>query len=377
MIERSLRIGITIGLRVEGESLWTNGIKQNALFLARLFQNSPHRHAVTLVNTTAVAITPVLPWDLAAFPTRSFQDVKDDLDILVELGGQISASQTDYLKRRGVRLISYCCGPEYIQNAEAMIFRRPLWDSIFINERYDQIWVIPQVVESSRYFFETLRRRPTLPVPFVWDPMCLVEASAGLPNGGEYRPGESPKRLTVLEPNIDVMKFCLYPLLLAELAFRDAPDRIGFMHVTNADQLVWDDREFAGLAKHLDIVKNHKVSFVGRFNTPDFLAEHTDIVISHQWGLALNYMYLEVCWQGYPLVHNAHLCAELGYYYPENDIKVGARQLVSVLMRHDEAWEAYREAQRRLIGRFLCDNPELVASYDGLLFNLLREAPSA
>jgi hypothetical protein len=167
------------------------------------------------------------------------------------------------------------------------------------------------------------------------------------------------------------MKFCLYPLLLAERAYREAPDKIGFLHVTNADQLVWDDREFASLARTLDIVVANKASFVGRFQTPQFLSEHADIVISHQWGLALNYLYLEVCWQGYPLIHNAHLCSELGYSYPDND--AGATALLRAIEYHDDHWEAWRGEQRRLIGRFLATDPALAATYDDLMFDLLDQ----
>jgi len=107
---RSLRIGITIGLHWEGESLWVNGIKQNALNLALAFKHSPHGHRVWLVNTTDIAITPALPWSLAEFPTLSFREAKDELDVMIELGGQLSPDEVDYLKRRGVRLVSYCCG---------------------------------------------------------------------------------------------------------------------------------------------------------------------------------------------------------------------------------------------------------------------------
>lgn len=370
---RALKIGITIGLRDEAESLWTNGIKQNALFLAKLFQHSVHRHHVTLFNTTDIAITDRLAWNQATFPTSALLDGEHDLDVMIELGGQINLPQTEALKRRGARIVSYCCGPEYVQNIEAMIFRRPLWDTIFINPHYDEIWVIPQVAATSLEFFATLRRKRARTVPFVWDPMCLVAASRDLPHGGEYRPQGMAKRLTVIEPNINVMKFCLYPLLLAEQAFRQAPEAIAFLHVTNADSFVFDNREFVGLAQSLDIVKANKASFVGRFETPQFLAEHTDIVISHQWGLALNYLYLEVSWQGYPLVHNAHLCAELGYYYADNDIAMGAALLLKAIAAHDESWAAWRDEQRRLIERFLSTNPALAAAYDDLLFELIGE----
>jgi Protein of unknown function (DUF2827) len=372
--QRALRIGITIGIRSEIEGMWVNGIKQNALYLAKLFQHSPLGHSVVLVNTTVVALTGVLPWDASRFPVRSFDETKDSLDVLIELGGQISDEQTRYLKARGTRLVSYCCGPEYVQMIEAMIFNRRLADTVFINQQYDAIWVIPQVMETSAHFFGVLRRVPVKEVPFVWDPMCLNAHTRDLPFEGEYRPrsGETPppRRLSVMEPNIDVLKFCLYPLLIAEEAFRRVGDSIGFLHVTNAEHLARHSPEFIGIAQYLDIVRQGKASFVGRYDTPQFLSQHTDIVISHQWGLALNYFYFDVCWNGYALVHNAQLCRELGYYYSGNDVEEGARQLVHAICHHDDDWAAYRSKQRRAIVRFLATNPEQIARYDALLAGL-------
>jgi hypothetical protein len=353
-----------------------NGIKQNALNLALAFKNSPRRHGVWLVNTTDVAITPALPWSQAEFPTLSFREAKDDLDVMIELGGQLSPDEVDYLKRRGVRLVSYCCGAEYVQNIEAMIFRRPLWTELFCNRRYDQLWVIPQVAETSLGFFETLRRRPAIVAPFVWSPLALDQKTAALPQRGEYRPRGEAKRVAVMEPNLDVLKFCLNPILIAERVFRETPDRIGFVHVLRADGLAQGNPEFVALMRQLDLVRDGKISFVGAYDTPDFLVAHTDIVVSHQWGLALNYLYFDVCWQGYALVHNAHLCADIGYYYPESDLAAGAAALGAALDTHDDDWEGYRAKQRRLIGRFLATDPDLVEAYDALLSDLLASEPA-
>lgn len=371
MTRRSLRIGITIGLRSPNESLWINGIKQNALFLARVFQNSPLIHDVVLLNTTETPITAQLPWSLSAFPTAPFDSRCDGLDVLIELGGQINAAQTERVKEQGTKLVSYCCGPEYVQNIEAMIFNRPLWERIFINPHYDELWIIPQVFGTSRGFLQTFRRCPAKKVPFVWDPMALEMAAAALPDCGEYRPKTMAKRLTVIEPNIDVLKFCLYPILIAELAYRAVPERVAFLHVANAERFVHDDREFAGLMRQLDIVRDHKASFIGRVDTPAFLANFTDAVISHQWGLPLNYFYLECCWQGYPMLHNAELVPELGYYYSQHEIDVAATILGELLEAHDRDWRGYRDRQRQLIRRFLATEPELIAAYDDLLFGLL------
>ncbi|MCX4159621.1 MULTISPECIES: DUF2827 domain-containing protein [Paraburkholderia] len=368
---KPVRIGITIGLREESESLWTNGIKQNALYLARLFKNSPRGHQVVLVNTTAVKLTSSLQWDIEEYPVCTFEDAKDHLDILLELGGQLSAEQTAYLKQRGTKIVSYCCGPEYVQYIEAIIFNRGFGSAPFINQQYDEIWVIPQVVESSFHYFKTLRRQPAREVPFVWDPMCLMERSRQYEHAGEYRPGRSAKRLSIMEPNHDVLKFCLYPMLIVDSAYRAMPSKIEFLHVTNTSHLVQHSPEFVGIVQELDIVKDKKASFPGRFDTPAFLAQHTDIVVSHQWGLALNYFYFDVCWNGYPLIHNARLCADIGYFYNGNDVAQGAERLLDAIKNHDRRWQEYIELQRKRIDPYLSTNQTLIATYDDLVYGLL------
>jgi len=368
-----LRIGITIGLRHEAETLWNNGIKQNAIYLTEALRHCPNVASTTLVNTTAVPVSNALPWDLGRWPTLAFDDAKDSIDVLIELGGQIDAAQTDYLKQRGARLVSYCCGFEYVSTMESILFGRPLFGQhLFVNQRYDDIWMVPQVDRISRPYFEVLRRQKAQPVPFVWSPVFLDERVRALPNKGIYSPRAGARRLTVMEPNIDVVKFCLYPVLIAEEAYRAAPEAIAMLHVTNADHFARDSDEFISLMNQLDIVRNQKAVFLGRYETPQFLAEHTDIVISHQIDNPLNYFYLEVCWQGYPLIHNAHLCADLGYFYEGNDVDAGSRLVLRAIDEHDAHREDYLARQRSIIQRYLPGEARLTATYTSLLDELWR-----
>lgn len=367
-----LRIGITIGLHHEAETLWNNGIKQNAAFLAEALRHCPQVAGVVLVNTTQVPITPALPWDQLRYPTLSFDTAKDSIDLLIELGGQIDRAQTAYLKQRGVRLVSYCCGFEYVHAMESVLFRKPMWGAnLFVNQHYDDIWIIPQVENISRSYFEVLRRQTGRVVPFVWSPMFLAERVKGMPHAGEYRSREGTKRLSVMEPNINIVKFCLYPALIAELAYRRRRDSIAVLQVTNAEQFARDSFEFISLMNQLDIVHDHKAVFLGRHETPVFLAESTDVVISHQLENPLNYFYLEVCWQGYALVHNAHLCTDLGYYYHGNDVEEGARRVIEAIETHDAQASWYRERQRHEIARYLPESRQLVATYGALLDDLM------
>lgn len=367
-----LRIGITIGLREAAESLWSNGIKQNAIFLAEALRHCQRVASVVLVNTTNVPVTTELPWDLVRWPTLTFEDARHQVDIVIELGGQLDAAQTEYLKQRGVRLVSYCCGSEYILVAEAVLFGKPLWDgNLFVNQRYDDIWMIPQVAGNSQSYFEVLRHCPARVVPFVWSPIFLEQRTRELPHAGVFQPSGKPWRLAVMEPNINIVKTCLYPVFIAELVYRQRPEAVELLQVTNAIQPAEHNVDFIALMNQLDIVREHKAVFLGRYDTPAFLAQNTDIVISHQLENPLNYFYLEVCWQGYPLVHNASLCPDLGYYYHGNDASEGACRVLEAMDAHCTRADDYLERQRKLIERYLPHDPKIVATYDACLAELM------
>ncbi len=360
-------IAITIGILDEHESLWSNGIKQNAFSLAKALIFCPSVETAVVFNTTAVVRSTQLLDDI-----YTFDDIKDRADVVIELGGQLDAEQTTYLKNRSCRLVSYCCGSEYIHVMESILFGRDLFgDHLYVNQRYDALWMIPQVESTSRAYFETLRKIKGTVVPFVWDPTFLESACVDLPNHGLWSPTDMPHRITIFEPNIDIVKFCLYPLFIVELAFRQSPDAIKVVQVTNTHHLANRSKEFNALMYQLDIVKNQRAVFLGRHDTPEFLSENTDIVVSHQWENPLNYIYLEVSWQGYPLIHNADMCADIGYYYDKNDLDTGASLLLAAMHEHKDHYETYRTRQRQNIHRFLPGAPRMTATYERLLQQLL------
>ena len=79
---------------------------------------------------------------------------------------------------------------------------------------------------------------------------------------------------------------------------------------------------------------------------------------------------------GYPQVHNAHLCADLGYHYPDHDIDRGAECLLQAIHTHDADAEAYTARQRSLIVRYLPTHPEVTQAYTALLDQLAAGAPA-
>ncbi len=360
-------IGITIGIQSPGESIWVNGIKQNAVFLAKLLMQLPSHPAVVLLNTTAPKHIESLTWNTSHFPTAQLDGFGDPLDLLIVLGGAISQEQVNSFRAKGTRLVSYKCGAEYVQSMEAALFAQPMGGKPSYPLGFDAIWVVPQIDKLCAHYYQTLHRAPVREVPFVWDPLFIDQACQDLPNKGLCQGGTGPRRISVFEPNLNVLKYCMLPLLIAEKQYRVAPASIELVSVLNTEKLRTSE-EFVGVVAHLDLVRDQKAFFENRHATPWFLAHHTDVVVSHQWDNPLNYQYLETCWLGYPLVHNAALCPLLGFYYDGFDLQSGVQQL-SLAMKVGDA-NSYRQRQRELVLPWMATNPQVLAKYAQLIGEL-------
>jgi hypothetical protein len=123
----------------------------------------------------------------------------------------------------------------------------------------------------------------------------------------------------------------------------------------------------------LDIYNENKVSLLGRYATPYFLSTYTDIVLSHQIYNPLNYAYLDALYLGYPLVHNADMIKDAGYYYQGFDVDGGKEKLLYALTEHDNNLEEYEEKSKKVLDRYLPTNKESIFIYDNLIMDVLNK----
>ena len=77
-----MKIGITLGLKDNKESIWTNGIKQNVLMLVHLLKNSKKNYQVYILNSTDVDFTE-RPSYLNGINVLYFNDHFLDMDLLI------------------------------------------------------------------------------------------------------------------------------------------------------------------------------------------------------------------------------------------------------------------------------------------------------
>ena len=102
------------------------------------------------------------------------------------------------------------------------------------------------------------------------------------------------------------------------------------------------------------------------------MSEHASIAVSHQWENNLNYVYFDLAWMGWPIVHNASLCKNIGYYYDEFNYEEGGNKLVEAL-NHDSDLDNYIMKNRNAINPFLTTNIDLQNKYIKLISNLFVE----
>ena len=166
-----------------------------------------------------------------------------------------------------------------------------------------------------------------------------------------------------------MVKTSLIPMLACEEAYRMQPSFIESFFVCNTFHLKEQD-VFRKLALSLDIVNHGVATFEGRFPVYDFMARQGDCVISHQWECAQNYLYYEILYGGYPLVHNSPLLRDHGYYYPDFETEEGGKVLLHAFAQHDLHLDAYRERCRELIRSLGFDHPENIDTYTEELMRL-------
>jgi hypothetical protein len=149
---------------------------------------------------------------------------------------------------------------------------------------------------------------------------------------------------------------------------------IKHLYVTNINASSTNEfnlKQFNKFVKSLDLVKDKKCSIEARYNTLSFMKNHADIVVSHQWGNPLNYLYFDLAWMGWPILHNAYLCKDVGYFYNNFDLTGSSEILETILTDHDKNINLYLEKNREAINRFLPINNNLQEQYKKLVLKIL------
>ena len=170
----------------------------------------------------------------------------------------------------------------------------------------------------------------------------------------------------MMDPNNTVMKTSHMSMLLCEAAWRQRPEMFQSIYISNAVSLM-DNAHFNSFASSMQSVKAGIMTAEPRFISPDFLANHCDAIVTHHWENGLNYLYYEVLFGGYPLIHNSEFLKDYGYYYPDFAPDIGGIKLSEAFDCHDKKLPAYKAKCLELLGQLAPANPVNVDLHERLL----------
>lgn len=382
-----MNIGIT-GTFKPGNSLWKNGLVQNVLMLYDVMLRIKNVNRVSILNFHNESLnkdvdTWINDYDIITVPHTTEQYIIDTYDLIIVLGASPFNSFLKQFRNAGNKVVLYKGGNTLINQIETIMYGQfKGWPNVplkygGITHEVDEIWMVPQQEFHNKDFYEIIYGVESRVVPFVWSPKFIIEGAEQMilsNNGNPYFDEKDFEkwRILSLEPNMSVLKNMMPIIYSMEYAFKkmenDQKNQFHKLIITNAAGHRTNEN-LVPVVKDLNIFKEHKIAFDGRYPTPFLLSKYGEMVLSHQWGNALNYAYLDVSYFGIPLIHNAHLCKDLGYYYEDWNLK-NAGDLVINVMKERKSDKDYTERQRRIIERYTVNNENMIEEYSKLIQNL-------
>jgi hypothetical protein len=367
---KRLKVGITVGggQADANEALWSNGVTQNVVYLALLMQRLADVELCALVTCPGGESHAVA--DLYGFAVLPLNDAVAQLDVIIELGARAADAPIELFRARGGKLVSYMAGNVMVMNFEDLANNAGTGDHVTA-AGFDAVWITPQHWRTNHAYARITRSSKVEMAPHIWSPICLQQAIFRLRTTPYWRkPPAETWRLGVFDPNVNVVKTFHLPLLVAEEAYRKQPGLIDRILLFSAIQLI-PNVHFSELCAATDLGRAGKIFAEGRFPVPEVLGRHIDAVVTHQWENNLNYLYWDILYLGWPLIHNSEAIPEAGYYYPAFDPQTGGEVLVEALRVHAAEWRARRPAMLDALWRFNIDNPSVQQRYAELLESVL------
>ncbi len=374
---KKLRVAITVNSEENQKpSVWSSGAWQNVIFLYYLLQESQNLASVRLLNHAHKPSKTLEVIKGLEIPLYTISELQDDVDVVIIMGIQLGAENTAILRKNGTKVICFHVGNHYIITLENILFglQEKRGGGDFDGAELDAIWTLPHHYNTCHDFFEITHQVPVYNMPYIWNALFIDHAihSNNLGDKFGYKgdnkdKNKEKKKIVIFEPNINLVKTSIYPMLISELAYRAKPDLIAGVHVTNTSKF-HQQKAFNQFAFTLSMTKNGVASYDDRYDTPSFMSFYGDIVVTHQWENGLNNLYFDLLYGAYPLIHNSPFLKSIGYYYDGFDAKQGAQELIQALSAHNSV--EYQKKCKKLLNQVDIYNPHNIQKYENVLFEV-------
>ena len=247
-------------------------------------------------------------------------------------------------------------------------------------DRQDKIYnkcLISEHYLFAKEYYEFMEECPVDTIPYIWDAKFVDKESLDFNLDPTYRPVEKPN-LAVLEPNINITKSFLIPLLSICRILETEPESFNKAFIFCSHKLVTSENKSLIHKTLMDTtvlgepVGKGKVFFDGRERVPHILHRDNPFIISHQHYNALNYTYLEALYYGFPLIHNSEFFSDYGYYYEGFNIIEASNKIKLAIEFHNDNLKMYIDKGKEIIWKYSPHNPVNQKGIESLMLNLMK-----
>jgi hypothetical protein len=330
--------------------LFSNGITQNIFFMYECFTKLGY-----MCDFVCIESNPS-PFQFRNIPVKQFSTYKDiwnpeEYFLFIYGTRRLYKDAFLYLKSFSIKVIQFVCGNHFMQDSEDFISRdleNEQNGTMKDKPNADEFWIIPSHSFMTEYL-EIMRQMRGFTVPHLWSPMLLEETFERKfkkpPTDMIYNYSRHFGKqidIYILEPNIGIVKTAWLPIIICEKLHRLHPELIQAVNVYNFPVNVCASEMIADFSLGEKIQKCPRIGLDELFHS---ISTKTTIPIflTHHFKNSLNYLYYELLYFGYPLVHNSIDLESCGYFYPDNNITEGVQAIVKAFNYHNKQANTYRE----------------------------------
>jgi hypothetical protein len=374
-------IGITIKISDPAtDTLFSNGIRQNVILLQEMYEKCKNINKSYIINTSKVdpKLYKGTTWEKYSQNIISTQEAEKKCDLIVICHGGMDLDTINRFKKNNKKFIKQILGAELSIFNETVLFKPDPYGIYKSSSYTDAAWVSPHFYERDKGFLEARYRCPVYEAPYIWDSRFIeghveLHKKSNPNNDCKYSPKSDKKRISVVEPNLNMVKTSTVPIIISELFFRKNPEAVQKVSIFGGERIK-TKKDVVDFVVDLDVSRAKKIFFESRYPIVWTLNAHTDILLSHQSGCELNYAYLDAAWLGYPVVHNSPMMKDLGWYYPENNHVIAIEHLEYIVRNFDSLEfpnERYLQRSREFAKKYTIDNPKNIKGYEILIDKVL------
>lgn len=332
--------GPVVAVLINNAAQFVNGSEQQPQFVIEMLKAMGIRHRVLshrgrdgvcgLDRDTSFHGT-----ELELLDTADLSEVTTFIMICHIVEDTSALSQSLRARLHGKKIVQFHCGNHCLFNAEDVIFNKHNVVRLLFNTWFTESWTF-SMHQFARDYYELLTGKPCKLMPYAWSPSLLLKymAEHDMQLNCDFQSYNGKLTLCCFEPNLNITKNCLAPLLMMNEFYKLHPDRVDKCMLFCTKHLV-DHPPFIDYLSFLKISIDNKIEIYPRMAFPEVLNQMKSkdlrpVIIGHQLYNDQNYLNLEALYLGYPLVHNCPSIRNAGLYYDGWELRSGIDALCEV-----------------------------------------------